>query len=117
MSSGVTEADFVSYVRFRTLDSIGTPGVYKRFVYSRKEQCVQWAIDMCASVTAVQSAVKELTVYGMELRKSPLLATLCPVWQYVVDLSMPPTDLPVVIGQCYITGRQDIPCTLLRCKG
>ena len=113
----VTEDDFVRYVRFRMLDNIGIPGVYKRFMHSRKEQQVEWAVTMSASVGAVQNAIKDLAASNADLRKSAMLSTLCPIWQYVMDLSIPPTDLPTVIGQCQITGRDEITCTLLKCKG
>lgn len=116
-TSGVTEEDFFRYVRFRMLDNIGIPGVYKRFMHSRKEQQVEWAVATSSSVAAVQNAIKELSASNADLRKSAMLSTLCPIWQYVMDLSIPPTDLPTVIGQCQITGREEIPCTLLKCKG
>lgn len=113
----VSEDDFLRYVRFRMLDNIGIPGVYKRFMHSRKEQHVEWAVTMCSSVGSVQNAIKDLAASNADLRKSAMLSTVCPIWQYVMDLSIPPTDLPTVIGQCQITGREEIPCTLLKCKG
>ena len=52
----VTEADFASYVRFRMLECVGNAGDYRRYVNARKEQRVEWAVNMHASVQGVQVA-------------------------------------------------------------
>ena len=53
----VTETDFVSYVRFRMLECVGNAGDYRRYVNARKEQRVEWAVNMHASVQGVQVAL------------------------------------------------------------
>ena len=113
----VTEEDFVGYIRFRMLDSIGSAGDYRRFVNSRREQKAEWAVKMYAQVHAVHAAIRVLSAHEAELKSSHTLRHLLPVWQYVVDNSMPPTDLPVVIGNCQLSGKRTVACVLIKCKG
>ena len=113
----VTEDDFRGYVKFRTLESIGQPGVYRRFMHTRREQRVQWAMHMSACIQAVTNAMKELAVHEQELKTSPNLHTLYPIWQYIADSSLPPSDLPMSIGTCCVCGKANTLCVHIRCKG
>ena len=48
-------------------------------------------MTMHAQVYAVHAAIRTLSAHEAELKQSPTLRQLHPVWQYVVDNSMPPT--------------------------
>ena len=108
--------DFVVYVRYRLLDSIGLPGGYKRFLTARKDQKAPWALEMCAHVQSVQSAVKELAQLEQELRVSPL-TQLHVVWQHVIESNTPPSEQQLTIDTCFVTKRPGIPCIVVRGKG
>ena len=56
-----------------------------------QEQRVAWAVRMHASVHAVHAAIKALAAHEADLRTSHTLHMLHPVWQYIVDSSLPPT--------------------------
>ena len=99
------------------MESIGPPGTYRRFVHVKKDQKVQWAVEMTHHVNIIHAAMKELMVREQELKNSHTLHMIYPVWQCVIDSNLPPTDLPLTIGTCVISKKQNIPCILVRGKG
>lgn len=113
----VTEQDFLGYVKYRTMDSIGNPGAYRRFMQLKREQRAPWAVTMWAQINAVNAALRDLTLREQELKQSHSLHVLSPVWQYIVDSNMPPTDLPLVIAACALSGKENVPCIVIRGKG
>ena len=113
----VTEEDFSGYVKFRILESVGQPGAYRRFMHTRREQRLAWAVRMSACIHNVTSALKALATHEQELKTSPNLHTIYPIWQYIADSSLPPTDLPMTIGTCVVSGRANVLCVHIRCKG
>ena len=52
-------------------------------------------------IQAVHTAVRVLSAHEAELKMSPVLRQLHPVWQYVIDNSMPPTVVPSAFPLCY----------------
>ena len=86
-------------------------------MHTRREQRQPWAIHMSACIQAVSNAIKELAVREQELKTSPKLYTLYPIWQYVADSSLPPSDLPMSIDTCAISGKTNVLCVHIRCKG
>jgi len=99
------------------LDSIGYPGAYRKFLLKRKEQGAEWAQQMNGHVQGVQTALKELQQLEQDIKKSSVLKNLDIVWQHVVESNTPPSELHLTIGTCLITGKQHMPCIVIRGKG
>jgi hypothetical protein len=115
-SLALSVADFEGYIQFRILDSIAYPGTYKKFMLARKEQGVDWAIQMSQHVHTVQAAIKDLEQKEQELKTSPLSA-LHIVWQHVAESNLPPSDLQLTIANCAISRKSAIPCVIIKGKG
>ena len=49
--------NFKHYIDFRILDSIAYPGTYKKFMLARKEQGVEWAVEMAQHVQVLSRLV------------------------------------------------------------
>ena len=112
----VTIENFKNYIDFRILDSIAYPGTYKKFMIARKEQGVEWAIDMAQHVQAVQNAIHELEQKEQQLRTSQLSA-LHIVWVHVAESNLPPSDLQLTIANCVISRKTSVPCVVIKGKG
>ena len=112
----VTVENFRHYIDFRILDSIGYPGTYKKFMLARKEQGIEWAVEMARHVQAVQTAINELEQKEQQLRASPLSA-LHIVWVHVAESNLPPSDLQLTIAKCSISRKMGIPCVVIKGKG
>lgn len=112
----VTVTDFEGYIQFRILDSIAYPGTYKKFMLARKEQGVEWAVQMSQQVHTVQGAIRDLEQKEQELKTSPLSA-LHIVWQHVAESNLPPSDLQLTIANCAISRKTAIPCVIIKGKG
>ena len=112
----MTEANFSSYVLFRVLDSLGSPGSYRRFLSIKKDQSNSFAVDMFNHVQAVQAALQELEAKQQELRTSPL-HPMMNLLQHVAESNLPPSDLSLEIGSCIISGKVDVPCVVIKGKG
>ena len=113
----MSEADFVTYVQFRVLDSIGHPGTYRKFLLKMRDQGRDWAVEMNARVTAVQQGAKALVALEQEVKVSRTLRNLHMVWQHVVESNTPPSDLQLTIGTCIITAKANVPCIVIKGKG
>lgn len=114
--AAVTVENFRHYIDFRILDSIGYPGTYKKFMLARKEQGVEWAVEMARHVQAVQNAIHELEQKEQQLRASPL-SPLHIVWVHVAESNLPPSDLQLTIANCSISRKMGIPCVVIKGKG
>jgi hypothetical protein len=112
----VTIANFKHYIDFRILDSIAYPGTYKKFMIARKEQGVEWAMDMSQHVHAVQTAIHALEQKEQQLRTSQLSA-LHIVWVHVAESNLPPSDLQLTIANCVISRKAGVPCVVIKGKG
>jgi hypothetical protein len=113
----VREEDFIHYVNFRILDSIGYPGAYRKFMIRRRDQGAEWAMRMNDHVVMVQHAVKELAILEQDMKNSMVLKNLDIVWQHVVESNTPPSDLHLSIGTCLITSKPNVSCIVIRGKG
>ena len=113
----LAEADFLAYVRFRILESIGYPGTFRKFMQKRREQGLDWAARMATHVAAAQQGTKALGALEQEIKLSRTLKSLHMVWQHVVESNTPPSDLQLTIGTCIITGKPNVPCIVIKGKG
>ena len=52
-----------------------------------------------------------------DIKRSSLLKNLDIVWQHVIESNVPPSELHLTIGTCLITGKQNVPCIIIRGKG
>lgn len=112
----IQEKDFEDYIKFKILDSMTNPGVYKKFLLARKDQGFDWAIQMCQNIQNVQSAIKLLEQKEQEIKTSQL-SSLHIIWQHVTENNLPPTDLPLTIADCHISQKTEIPCVIIKGKG
>jgi hypothetical protein len=115
-SLAVSVSDFEGYIQFRILDSIAYPGTYKKFMLARKDQSVQWAVQMSQQVNAVHNAIRDMEQREQELKTSSLSA-LHIVWQHVAESNLPPSDLQLTIANCAISRKNAIPCVIIKGKG
>lgn len=116
MKTPLTKEDMESYIRFKVLDSIAYPGTYKKFMLARKDQGLQWAVDMVQHIHNVQQAIKELEIQEQALKNSAL-SNLHIVWQHVAESNLPPLDLQLTIANCIISQKNSIPCVVIKGKG
>ena len=116
MNTHVTIENFKHYIDFRILDSIAYPGTYKKFMLARKEQGVEWAIELAAHVQTVQNAIQALEQKEQQLRTSQL-AALHIVWVHVAESNLPPRDLQLTIANCIISRKTGVPCVVIKGKG
>ena len=117
MDDPVTVENFKNYIEFRILDSIAYPGTYKKFMAARKEQGVEWAIDMSKHVQAVQTGVADIDQKEQQLRSSSQLSQLHIVWMHVAESNLPPSDLQLTIATCMISKKSGVPCVIIKGKG
>jgi hypothetical protein len=113
----VTVENFKNYIDFRILDSIAYPGTYKKFMAARKEQGVEWAIEMSKHVQAVQAAFTDVEQKEQQLRSSSQLSQLHIVWMHVAESNLPPSDLQLTIATCMISKKSGVPCVVIKGKG
>jgi hypothetical protein len=113
----VTIENFKNYIEFRILDSIAYPGTYKKFMAARKEQGIEWAIDMSKHVQAVQAAFADIEQKEQQLRSSSQLSQLHIVWMHVAESNLPPSDLQLTIATCMISKKSGVPCVIIKGKG
>ena len=111
-----TIENFRHYIDFRILDSIAYPGTYKKFMVARKEQGVEWAVEMAKHVQAVQSAFNDIEQNEQQLRASQL-SQLHIVWMHVAESNLPPSDLQLTIATCMISKKTGVPCVVIKGKG
>jgi len=116
MKTPLTKEDVESYIRFKILDSIAYPGTYKKFMLARKDQGLQWAVDMVQHIHNVQQAMRELEMQEQALKNSSL-SNLHIVWQHVAESNLPPLDLQLTIANCIISQKNSIPCVIIKGKG
>jgi hypothetical protein len=112
----VSILDFQGYIQFKVLDNIAYPGTYKKFLYARKEQGHQWAIDLHAKYQAVVDAIKDMEQHEQHLKHSKL-APLHIIWQHVAESNLPPSDLQLTIANCVISNKTNVPCVIIKGKG
>jgi len=112
----LAQDDLKTYIKFKILDSISHPGSYKKFMLARKDQGLEWAVDMNHRIINVQNALKDLERKEQELKTSPL-SNLHMVWQHVAESNLPPLDLQLTIASCIISQKQNIPCVVIKGKG
>jgi len=112
----MTKTDMEFYIHFKILDSIAYPGTYKKFMLARKDQGVQWALDMAQHIHNVQNAIKELEQREHDLKTSQL-SSLHIVWQHVSESNLPPVDLQLTIANCMISQKTNISCVIIKGKG
>jgi len=112
-----TQPDFLGYISFKMLDTLGTPGSYKKFMMARREHKAPWALTMHASVAAVQQAIKDLLVQQNALKNIPHLQQLYVISQHVLDSNMPPLDLQFTVETCSLTKKPNVPCIIIKGKG
>jgi hypothetical protein len=112
----LTQEDLQAYIRFKILDSIVYPGTYKKFMMARKDQGIEWAIQMSQSIQSVHNAIKTLEQRERELKTSPL-SNLHIVWQHVSESNLPPVDLQLTIANCIISQKKNISCVVIKGKG
>ena len=117
MADPITIENFKNYIEFRILDSIAYPGTYKKFMAARKEQGVEWAIDMSKHVQAVQTGVADIDQKEQQLRSSSQLSQLHIVWMHVAESNLPPSDLQLTIATCMISKKSGVPCVIIKGKG
>lgn len=112
----LTADDIEHYIRFKILDSIAYPGTYKKFMYARKDQGIEWAVKMSQKIHNVQHAIKVLEQKEQELKTSHL-SNLHIIWQHVTESNLPPLDLQLTIANCSISQKTSIPCVMIKGKG
>jgi hypothetical protein len=112
----LTKDDLQIYIKFKILDSISHPGTYKKFMLARKDQGIEWAVDMNQRINNVQTALKELERREQEI-KTTTLSNLHMIWQHVAESNLPPLDLQLTIANCVISQKQNIPCVVIKGKG
>jgi hypothetical protein len=112
----LSKDDLQVYIKFKILDSISHPGTYKKFMLARKDQGLEWAVDMNQRINNVQNAIKELERREQELKLTPL-SNLHMIWQHVAESNLPPLDLQLTIANCVISQKQSIPCVIIKGKG
>jgi hypothetical protein len=117
MDDPITIENLKNYIEFRILDSIAYPGTYKKFMAARKEQGVEWAIDMSKHVQAVQTGVADIEQKEQQLRSSSQLSQLHIVWMHVAESNLPPSDLQLTIATCMISKKSGVPCVIIKGKG
>jgi hypothetical protein len=111
----VSVENFKHYIDFRILDSIAYPGTYKKFMIARKEQGIEWAVEMSNHVTAVQNALLCIEQKEQQLRMS--LPQLHIVWMHVAESNLPPSELQLTIATCMISKKSGVPCVVIKGKG
>jgi hypothetical protein len=117
MEDPVTLENFKNYIDFRILDSIAYPGTYKKFMAARKDQGVEWAVEMSKHVHAVQSAFADVEQKEQQMRSSSHLSQLHIVWMHVAESNLPPSDLQLTIATCMISNKSGVPCVVIKGKG
>jgi hypothetical protein len=113
----ITVENFKNYIEFRILDSIAYPGTYKKFMAARKEQGVEWAIEMSKHVQAAQTGFADIEQKEQQLRSSSQLSQLHIVWMHVAESNLPPSDLQLTIATCMISKKSGVPCVIIKGKG
>jgi hypothetical protein len=116
-ADNVSLENFKNYIDFRILDSIAYPGTYKKFMLARKEQGVEWAVEMSSHVAAVHGAFHDIELKEQQLRVSSQLSQLHIVWVHVAESNLPPSDLQLTIANCMISRKAGVPCVVIKGKG